>query len=123
MLTKGETSGYIGTSANLPFCKGVKHTLDVCRGDVTDESDESMFKSYRSSKNIDYGYHFRPSPERCAWQDWLIESITYKTPRQSSPLVIFTAGAMAVGKGYVMEWLSERGYFPIEKMGKFQTRK
>jgi len=68
-------------------------------------------------KDLDYEYHARYSSFRSTWQKYWIEKVLDRAPAlngESSPWIIFTSGAMGVGKGYVMKWMSNEGYFGLE---------
>lgn len=32
------------------------------------------------------------------------------------PWLLYTGGAMGVGKGYVLSWMSDNGFFPLESL-------
>jgi len=66
---------------------------------------------------LDYSYHNMYTPDRVEVQDKIIaEFIQNVHPRCDDmlPWVVFTAGAMGAGKGYVTEWMKNQGYFPVD---------
>ena len=49
--------------------------------------------------------------------DQVVRSIvTTGSHRQSDPWIIFMCGAMGVGKGHVMRYMSEQGHMPLENI-------
>jgi hypothetical protein len=65
---------------------------------------------------VDYGYHNNYTEERQLWQDKIIHSVVYKTAAQATPWIVYTCGPMGAGKGYALTWMSDNGYFPLEKI-------
>mmetsp|Transcript_77730 Transcript_77730/g.222801 ORF Transcript_77730/g.222801 Transcript_77730/m.222801 type:complete len:406 (+) Transcript_77730:37-1254(+) len=67
---------------------------------------------------LDYTYHRKYSIERVRLQDRLIDNLCNPVAKTAEPdmlpWVIFTAGAMGAGKGYVARWMKEQGYFPLD---------
>lgn len=66
---------------------------------------------------LDYTYHRMYHPKRIQVQDELIAKFS-KPEENEEPLlpwVVFTAGAMGAGKGYVRDWMTKNGYWPIER--------
>lgn len=63
---------------------------------------------------LDYNWHSNYVPERQKWQDFAIRSCLGKTEPHARPWIIYTCGPMGVGKGHVLSWLSQRGFFPVE---------
>jgi len=66
---------------------------------------------------LDYTYHRKYSEQREAVQDNLIMQMCRNCARLGNemlPWVIFTAGAMGAGKGYVMRWMDKNGYVPLQ---------
>lgn len=66
---------------------------------------------------LDYTYHRTYSASRVKTQDGLITQLSGECKPRSElmlPWVIFTAGAMGAGKGYVIRWMDQKGYLPIE---------
>ncbi|CAK0803934.1 unnamed protein product [Prorocentrum cordatum] len=64
----------------------------------------------------DVGYHGCYTEERERFQDSLVEQALQSAvggPRRE-PLLLFTAGAMGVGKTFVIQWMKERGLLPLE---------
>jgi len=90
--------------------------------DKTTEDQYSVNHFTGSNKDIrpllDYTYHKKYSEDRVAFQDRLIEESCATGKHQEDlllPWVVFTAGAMGAGKGYVMKWLEKNDALPLEK--------
>eukprot|EP00931_Biecheleriopsis_adriatica_P035172 TRINITY_DN20253_c0_g1_i1.p1 TRINITY_DN20253_c0_g1~~TRINITY_DN20253_c0_g1_i1.p1 ORF type:complete len:430 (+),score=83.35 TRINITY_DN20253_c0_g1_i1:51-1340(+) len=67
---------------------------------------------------IDYTYHRKYSPERMQLQDKLIADFSKGTLEQRDlllPWVVFTAGAMGAGKGYIVQYLNDKGCLPLDQ--------
>lgn len=68
---------------------------------------------------LDYTYHRKYSDARTMVQDQLIKKILNKGDHDKAslllPWVVFTAGAMGAGKGYVVRWMDKNGYLPLRK--------
>eukprot|EP00930_Biecheleria_cincta_P005236 TRINITY_DN106156_c0_g1_i1.p1 TRINITY_DN106156_c0_g1~~TRINITY_DN106156_c0_g1_i1.p1 ORF type:complete len:431 (+),score=85.26 TRINITY_DN106156_c0_g1_i1:83-1375(+) len=67
---------------------------------------------------IDYTYHRKYSNERMQFQDRLIADLSHGTLIQRDlllPWVVFTAGAMGAGKGYIVQLLNDKGCFPLDQ--------
>ncbi|CAE6947781.1 unnamed protein product [Symbiodinium sp. KB8] len=62
----------------------------------------------------DHVYHGRYTVERQNWQDSVIDTVVQRTVEQARPRMVFTCGAMGVGKGYALAWMSQKGIFPLE---------
>ncbi|CAK0879498.1 unnamed protein product, partial [Prorocentrum cordatum] len=65
---------------------------------------------------LDYAYHATYKSYRVQVQDDIIEKLCTDQNCQSDllPWVVFTAGAMGAGKGYVVRWLDKMGYLPLK---------
>jgi len=63
---------------------------------------------------LDAGYHGHYSLERQAVQDRLIAGVLKGIASQVAPWVIFTAGAMGVGKSRTMKWLHDSQILPLD---------
>ena len=63
---------------------------------------------------IDYSYHRNPALNRQEFQDTILSRIA-TTETTKSPWIVFTAGAMGVGKGYVLSTLNSAGLIPLHK--------
>jgi len=65
---------------------------------------------------LDYTYHRKYCPAREQMQDKLIQNICHGKPLQEQmlPWVVFTAGAMGAGKGFVMRWMHDHGYWDMD---------
>ena len=82
---------------------------------------------------LDYAYHRNPVPARQRVQDGIIGGMLATTaPRFASlegspnalrcatstgrrPFIVFTAGGMGVGKGYVLRWTHRKEYFDVKR--------
>jgi hypothetical protein len=114
---------------------------------VSTSTTSSRFKAAR--QKLDYSYHRNPAKSRQELQDAILSrvvqaaaaatttttttteeeakaasSVTTPTPpRTRRPWIIFSAGPMGVGKGYVMSTLNERGLFPMDHLLKIDPDK
>jgi len=81
----------------------------------TTPSFQEQFKAVRETRDADYhGYYTR---DRQFWQDTFISRVIYRAPSGfERPWLLYTAGGMGVGKGYVMSWLSKLQKFAPERM-------
>jgi len=64
----------------------------------------------------DHAYHGYYSQARQKWQDSILEPVVQRTPEQPLPRLVFTCGAMGVGKGFALGWMSSEGIFPLENI-------
>lgn len=67
---------------------------------------------------LDYTWHKKYSEERSMLQDRILIDLSMKGDAGNEkmlPWVIFTAGAMGAGKGYVMNWMQKQGCLPLQK--------
>jgi len=66
---------------------------------------------------LDYSYHATYNIRRVDVQDAIIDRFCTDQNCQSEllPWVVFTAGAMGAGKGYVVRWMDTNGYLPLDK--------
>lgn len=67
-------------------------------------------------KDRDYSYHVNYTEARQAWQDAAIKSTISRTARQPAPWMVYTCGPMGVGKGFALDWMSKKGFFPLENI-------
>ena len=65
-------------------------------------------------EKLDFGYHGNYSERRIAFQDLLVGNVVGAGQPKENPWIVFSAGAMGAGKTFVVSWLSDRGYFPLE---------
>lgn len=72
------------------------------------------FRHIRATR--DHDYHGRFSRARQKWQDGVLESVVQRTVEQPIPWLVFTCGAMGVGKGYALGWMSCEKIFPLENI-------
>lgn len=67
---------------------------------------------------LDYTYHKKYTESRVILQDRLISEFCAAGVEQSDlllPWVVFTAGAMGAGKGFVMKWMEDQGCMPLKQ--------
>jgi len=75
-------------------------------------------------KSLDYTYHRNYTRERQLLQDAIMSEFM-TTPKivdvdgrvgttPTEPFVVFTAGAMGAGKGHVLNYMNQNGYFPLQ---------
>jgi len=67
---------------------------------------------------LDYTYHKKYNEDRMILQDHMIEKHCVTGAGQKDlllPWVIFTAGAMGAGKGYVVKWMEQQGCLPLSQ--------
>ena len=80
------------------------------------QSNRGPFAAIRDS--LDERYHGRYRPSRQLAQDKLVERVlgSCSCLPQVHPWIVFTAGAMGAGKSRTVEWMSERGIFPLDNL-------
>ncbi|CAB9511715.1 Zeta toxin [Seminavis robusta] len=71
-------------------------------------------------QRLDYSYHLNPAPSRQALQDSILSRVVQALPNdntngKSRPWLVFSAGSMGVGKGYVLTQLHQSGLFPAQE--------
>lgn len=84
------------------------------------------FSTARSK--LDYSYHLPPAEARQELQDFILSRVVdssssdseeakpaCSTVKPSKPWIVFSAGAMGVGKGYVLSSLYNSKLFPLDK--------
>jgi len=64
-------------------------------------------------ENLDHSYHGYYVEQRQRIQDDIIQDCVSGGVAKENPWIVFTAGPMGAGKGYVIRWLSRNGYFPL----------
>lgn len=79
-----------------------------------DEGFHGSFAAIRATRDHDYHGHY--SRQRQLWQDSVLQTVVQRTPQQALPRIVFTCGAMGVGKGYALGWMSSEGIFPLENI-------
>lgn len=97
-----------------PTC--VNYAEPGCHSCEEREKAEASSTYAKQRALADYGYHPLYTRARRRWQDEVVRSIAVRTEAQSSPWIVYTCGPFGAGKGYVLHWLSERGYFPLEEI-------
>jgi len=83
-----------------------------------------VYGRYKSARwQLDHNYHGNYTKERQLMQDVMvtdvvggIDSAFSKALSHKEPWAIFTAGAMASGKGHTVRWMSKYGYLPKAEM-------
>lgn len=65
---------------------------------------------------LDASYHGTYTKARQLLQDEWIASVLSQGEPQAYPWIIFSAGAMGAGKTRTVQWMSERGLFPVRQM-------
>lgn len=71
----------------------------------------------KARERLDYSYHHNLALKRQHLQDAILQrvvNLSAKLPNEKRPWIVFTAGAMGVGKGYVMSNLHSTGVFPLD---------
>eukprot|EP00752_Nemacystus_decipiens_P007227 g6468.t1 len=74
-------------------------------------NDVSQYQSVRATR--DHDYHGAYTRERQLFQDSLVKDVVGASSRKEHPWIVFTAGAMGAGKSHTIQWMSEKGYFPL----------
>lgn len=67
---------------------------------------------------LDHTFHAMYHNSRVEMQDQLVEQFLGTAKDQGNeliPWVIFTAGAMGAGKGYIRDWMQAQGFLPVER--------
>ena len=92
-------------------------TVDVYASSSGSDSSEfdGQFGAARAA--LDYSYHKRPAPARQRLQDAVLKGVLTEALERrpdERPWIVFTAGAMGVGKSYAMLSLHSEGLFPLD---------
>lgn len=100
---------------------------DPDRTEFTNSSSSSSFSKAR--RQLDYSYHLVPAQSRQELQDVILSRVvksstdnvgesscddTEQKATTRPPWIVFTAGAMGVGKGYVLSSLYKSDLFPLD---------
>jgi hypothetical protein len=79
---------------------------------------ESAPKFALARSRLDYSYHHNPAFSRQELQDAILSRVVSAAAdvpsQQGKPWIVFSAGAMGVGKGYVLSTLYKSGLFPMD---------
>ena len=80
---------------------------------------ESAPKFALARSRLDYSYHRNPAFTRQELQDAILSRVVSAAAavvpsQQGRPWIVFSAGAMGVGKGYVLSTLYKSGLFPMD---------
>ena len=109
-------------------CKCVKHLtfcyedweippcFDVCKSTTENYGapGKKVLGAYADIREqLDFSYHGNYCPKRQLFQDTLIRNVVGAAVAKEGPWIVFTAGAMGAGKSHVIQWMSDRGYFPL----------
>eukprot|EP00611_Tribonema_gayanum_P022003 TRINITY_DN4342_c0_g1_i1.p1 TRINITY_DN4342_c0_g1~~TRINITY_DN4342_c0_g1_i1.p1 ORF type:complete len:489 (-),score=203.41 TRINITY_DN4342_c0_g1_i1:723-2189(-) len=109
-------------------CKLVKHLLfcydehaippgfDVTKSTKANYgvNDKHFYGPYADIRaSLDFEYHGNYNRKRQQFQDTLIRNVVGAAVEKEGPWIVFTAGAMGAGKSHVINWISQRGYFPL----------
>lgn len=86
--------------------------------DVYNEPEMKSFSPSfaKAREQLDYSYHHKLALKRQHLQDTILQRVVNsasKLPNEKRPWIVFTAGAMGVGKGYVISNLHTAGLFPL----------
>lgn len=85
-----------------------------------DQTNDVYTPAYsRERGTLDYSYHKRYTIQRQQVQDRIAHHYRnqYRVKADHKPILpwlLFTAGAMGCGKGYVKKWLARNGYLPLD---------
>lgn len=112
-LRRAHLKGDVGGS--VPFPAGYDLDLETAANYHREgEGFYGPFAQIRATR--DHDYHGRYSRERQQWQDDVLDTVVQRTVEQPTPWLVFTCGAMGVGKGYALGWMSSEGIFPLENI-------
>lgn len=73
-----------------------------------------QYVSIRALRN--HTYHTYYESDRQLWQDVWINRLVNRARGHEKPWIIYTAGGMGVGKGWVLKWLANNGIFGVESV-------
>jgi len=115
--------------ADYDFLQSTERNYGIdceCEGDIVkchEKCPALIGKYVKQRELIDYTYHKHYLPERQLLQDDLIahfldtavhdEINNLTCDRPLEPWLVFTAGPMGAGKGRTMQWLAQKGLFPL----------
>lgn len=94
-----------------------------------DEEEKTFTEPFSLARSLlDYSYHANPLKNRQLLQDEILRRVVESAPcstatdsspsstkHQQRPWMVFTAGPMGVGKGYVLQELHKANLFPIQE--------
>jgi len=112
-----------------PFNKNAEFDWSKPTNEVYASREEDSFTTTFSQARslLDYTYHANPLPKRQLLQDDILRRVVESTTTsatddrkeitegQQRPWMVFTAGPMGVGKGYVLNELNKAHLFPINE--------
>eukprot|EP00903_Cladosiphon_okamuranus_P008902 g8521.t1 len=93
---------------------GYDYTKSTCENYASPNrgvNDVSQYQRVRATR--DHDYHGAYTRERQLFQDSLVRDVVGASSRKEHPWIVFTAGAMGAGKSHTIQWMSEKGYFPL----------
>ena len=109
---------------DLPFDWNVATFEVYCDPERKDFNNAAQRKPdfSKARSQLDYDYHRNPAQSRQELQDTILSRVVYSNTEDGQPLccpskpwIVFTAGAMGVGKGYVLSSLQQSDLFPLDK--------
>jgi hypothetical protein len=105
--------------AYWPPKNNVKYDWNTPTFEIYDEAEIGSFAPSfaKARERLDYSYHHNLALKRQHLQDAIIRRVvnsSAKLPKEKRPWIVFTAGAMGVGKGYVISNLNNAGLFPLD---------
>lgn len=118
-----------GPAAEIKLQSGREHAPNVSTDEkcpafdpnVTTEDRWRVPHFFGANKEIrpllDYLYHATYNHVRVGIQDDIINKLCTErnSVKELLPWVVFTAGAMGAGKGYVVRWMDKNGYLPMDE--------
>jgi len=105
-------------------CSILQFSIEKSTEEIHASKDSYFYGPYAHiRKSLDYSYHSNYSREHQLFQDAIIADFM-TTPKivdvdgqvcttPTEPFIVFTAGAMGVGKGHVLQYMNQHGYFPL----------
>lgn len=111
-------------SPHFDHGKSTEENYSVRKEEIIDMKSAFVGKYAKERAKADYSYHQVYEPRRQLLHDSIIDKFLHtivldsdSNETCSSPLeswLVFTAGAMGVGKGHVVDWLHREGIFPLD---------
>lgn len=93
------------------------YNWEVCTQENYAASESSNVGPLAAARElVDAGYHGHYVVERQQLQDKLVlDLLPNRSGPRKAPLLLFTAGAMGVGKSFVIKWMAQQGLLPLEE--------
>lgn len=107
-------------NSDVPFDYS-QPTNEIYRDVESLSSFANKYSEFR--RKLDYNYHANPIESRQHLQDSILEPIATSPQTNNSPWAIFSAGSMAVGKGYVLARLQENHLLDLNDFMKIDPDK